>query len=267
MKPGITTFYTQEGGRRGSVRPFKNNYLRMKQNILLFLLCLGLLPAGAQKIIEKHIDFAPSGFVRMNFQISDSIRIITWKKNEVYIRSSINVNDNQNNDDYKMVFGETGNTINVSARLDLPRGACCGGKKDSSGKVIHSGGTTVNGDNDCCCCCSCHSQIFHEVYVPENADFSVETINGNITITGNTAEIRAKSISGYIDLAIAPSRKADLKMRTISGTMYSNIELTSTSRRIKQVGGGTVTAQLNGGGGKEIELETISGNIFFRKEG
>jgi hypothetical protein len=218
----------------------------MKNNILILLLCIGLLPAEAQRIVEKHIDFAPNSYVRMNFQISDSIRIITWKKNEVYVKSSINVNDNKNNDDYKMVFGESGSTINVSAKLELNR------KKDS-------------GNN--WCCCNVHSEIYHEVYVPENADFSVETINGNITITGNTAEIRAKSISGFIDLAITPQRKAELKMKTITGTMYSNIELSSTSRRIKQVGGGSVTAQLNGGGGKEIDLETISGNIFFRKEG
>ena len=215
----------------------------MKNSILVLLLCIGLLPAMAQRIVEKHIDFAPSGYVRMNFQISDSIRIITWKKNEVYIKSSINVNHNQNNDDYKMVFGETGNTINVSAKLEY------------------------KSNDSCNCCCNVHSQIMHEVYIPENADFSVETINGNIIITGNTAEIRAKSISGFIDLAITPQRKADLKMRTISGTMYSNIELNAMSRRIKQVGGGTVSAQLNGGGGKEIDLETISGNIFFRKEG
>lgn len=215
----------------------------MKNSILILLLCIGLLPAGAQRIVEKHIDFAPSGYVRMNFQISDSIRIITWKKNEVYIKSSINVNNNKNNDDYKMVFGETGNTINVSAKLEYK-------------------------NNDSCnCCCNVHSEIMHEVYIPENADFSVETINGNIIITGNTAEIRAKSISGFIDLAVAPQRKADVKMRTITGTMYSNIELNTMSRRIKQVGGGTVSAQLNGGGGKGIDLETISGNIFFRKEG
>jgi DUF4097 and DUF4098 domain-containing protein YvlB len=104
------------------------------------------------------------------------------------------------------------------------------------------------------------------VYIPENADFSVETINGNIIISGETAEIRARSISGYIDLAIPPQRKADLKMHTISGTMYTNIEL-PTSRRIKQIGGGSVNAELNGEGGKSIDLETISGNIFFRKEG
>ena len=51
----------------------------MKNSILILLLCIGLLPAGAQRIVEKHIDFAPSGYVRMNFQISDSIRII-WSK-------------------------------------------------------------------------------------------------------------------------------------------------------------------------------------------
>lgn len=227
----------------------------MKNYILIGLLWLGFLPVNAQKIVEKHLSFNKNGYVRMNFQISDSIRVITWKKDEVYIKSSINVNDNKNNDDYKINYDETGNVINVSAKLDLPKNACRG--------VVVSG----KDSNRCNCYCGCPSEIFHEVYVPENADFSVETINGNIIITGNTAEIRAKSISGFIDLAITPGRKADVKLKTITGTMYSNIELNPASRRIKQVGGGSVSARLNGGGGKDIELETISGDIFFRKEG
>lgn len=220
----------------------------MKNSLILALLCIGLIPARAQKIIEKHIAFSPKNFVSMNFQISDSIHIVTWKKDEVYIRSSIDVNDNQDNDDYKMVFDETGSTINVSAKLETEN---IRRSKRDSGK--------------CCCCCNYNTKIFHEVYIPENADFSVETINGNIIINGNTAEIRAKSISGYIDLAIAPQRKADVKMHTITGTMYSNFDL-PTSRHIKQVGGGSISAELNGGGGKLIDLETISGNIYFRKE-
>ncbi|HXB06488.1 MAG TPA: hypothetical protein VNW04_05215, partial [Puia sp.] len=219
----------------------------MKNNILIALFCIGLLPAQAQKIVEKHLNFAPNGFVSMNFQISDSIRIITWKKNEVYVKSSIDVNDNQNNDDYNMVFDETGGTINIQGKLETNK--IRRNRKDSG--------------NCCCCYCNYNSTIIHEVYIPENADFSVETINGNIIITGNTAEIRAHSISGYIDLAIAPDRKADIKMHTISGTMYSNIELKSASQSLRHVGGGSVTANLNGGG-KRIDLETISGNIFFR---
>jgi DUF4097 and DUF4098 domain-containing protein YvlB len=230
----------------------------MKNSILLALLCIGSLATRAQKIIEKHIPFSPKNFVSMNFQISDSIHIITWKKDEVYIRSSINVNDNQNNDDYKMVFDETGSTINVSAKLETETNNDVRHIKLDSGK-IHC--------DNCCCCCNYRTKIFHEVYVPENVDFSVETINGNIIIAGNTAEIRARSISGFIDLAIAPDRKADVKMHTITGTMYSNIDLLPATRHIKQVGGGSVSAELNGGGGKPIDLQTISGNIFFRKEG
>jgi DUF4097 and DUF4098 domain-containing protein YvlB len=95
----------------------------------------------------------------------------------------------------------------------------------------------------------------------------VETINGNIIISGNTAEIRAKSISGYIDLTMVPEKAAALKMRTITGTMYSNFDLGGVSRRARQVGGSTVDANLNGSGGKAIDLETISGDIFFRKQG
>ena len=221
----------------------------MKNKIFPALLCIGALTsARGQKIIHKHIPFGPKDFVAMNFQISDSIRIMTWKKDEVYIHSSIDVNDNKNNDDYQMAFEESGQMINVSAKLetdDIRRSS-----RDS-------------GDN-CCCCCNVRTHIYHVVYVPENVDFSVETINGNITIIGNTAEIRARSISGFIDLAVSPQRKADVKMHTITGTMYSNIDL-PMSRHIKQVGGGSVTAELNDGG-KPIDLETISGNIFFRKE-
>src|SRR5258707_831693 len=141
-----------------------------------------------------------------------------------------------------MVFGKTGNTNNVTAKLEY------------------------KSTDSCNCCCNVRSEIFHEVYIPENADFSVETINGNIIITGNTAEVRAKSISGYIDLAIEAGRKAEVKMRTITGTMYSNIDLKSGIQSLRHVGGGSVSANLNGGG-KRIDLETISGNIFFRKEG
>src|ERR1700678_991399 len=114
----------------------------MKNSILLALLCIGSLATRAQKIIEKHIPFSPKNFVSMNFQISDSIHIITWKKDEVCIRSSINVNDNQNNDDYKMVFDETGSTINVSAKLET-----------GNIRRLHVDSGKVRDENGCCCCC------------------------------------------------------------------------------------------------------------------
>ena len=193
------------------------NQLNMKNSLLIALVMTVVLPVRAQKIIEKHFDFSSNGFVSMNFQISDSIRIITWAKNEVYLKSTIDVNDNKNNDDYKMTFNSSGTTLNITAKLETD-GRGCGGGNDSSGKKKGNW-----------CCCSCESIIYHEIYIPENTDFSVETINGNIIISGKTAEIRAHSISGFIDLAVAPGRAAELTMKTITGTMYSNFELTSRS--------------------------------------
>lgn len=217
---------------------------------------------SAQKVIEKHMPLSANGFVSMNFQISDSIRIVMWDKNEVYVKSTIDVNDNQNNDDYKETFDESATSVNITGKLHTN----CNNYHRRK-RTADSAHRSDDDDNCCSCNCGCEANIVHEVYIPENTDFSVETINGNIVISGNTAGIRAKSISGYIDLTMAPQKPAALRMQTISGTMYSNFDLGGINGRSRQVGGRTVDAQLNGSGGKAIDLETISGDIFFRKLG
>jgi len=235
----------------------------MKYSLLIVLVLAAAIPVRTQKVIEKHFDLSSSGFVSMNFQISDSIRIITWKKNEVYVKSTINVNDNKNNDDYKETFSGSASSVDITGKLVTHCNTYHSRRKSSdSGRRSADRGS----DSDCCCNCGCETYITHEIYIPENTDFSVETINGNIVIAGNTAEIRAHTISGYIDLTMSAEKAVALRMRTISGTLYSNFDLGADDKRGgKRYGGGTVDAHLNGSGGKAIDLETISGDIFFRK--
>jgi hypothetical protein len=203
---------------------------------------------NAQKIIEKHFDYSLRKLVSLDIQIADSIRIITWNKNEVFVKASINVNDNKNNDDYKVSFEESASAISIKSKFQFEKGKnCCGN------------------DENCNCNCNCNSHITCEIFIPENAGFSVETIDGNISISGKTAQIRAHTISGFIDLSLPPNTKADLKMNTISGTMYSDFDL-GAERNLRHVGGSAINAILNGGGENNIDLETISGDIFFRKQ-
>jgi hypothetical protein len=230
----------------------------MKNSLLIVLVLAAVIPVRAQKVIEKHFDLSANGFVSMNFQISDSIRIVTWKKNEVYVKSTINVNDNKNNDDYKETFSGSATSVDITGKLVT---RC----NTYHTRKIRVDSGRLSGDSDCCCNCGCETVIYHEIYIPENTDFSVETINGNIIIVGNTAQIRAHTISGYIDLTMSPEKAVALRMRTISGTMYSNFDLGEIDHRGRRPGGGTVDTQLNGSGGKAVELETISGDIFFRK--
>ena len=203
--------------------------------LILAWFCIGSI--HAQQIIDKHIDFSGKESLTLNIQIADSINLHTWNKNEVYVKASVNINDNKDNEAYITSFDEAGNTAVVNAKF-----------KDKYFK----------GDN---CCCN-KTDIFWQVFVPEKTRFKVETINGNITIDGKTNEINAKSISGYIDLAVPSDRNADLEFSTISGTMYSNHEF-AYDKRHKGIPS-KIVEKLNSGGSL-IKLETISGDIFFRK--
>ena len=215
----------------------------MKRLLLSLLLARLFVPqAGAQKIIEKHMDFSNKDLISLNIQIADSIRILTWNKNEVYVKTSIDINDNKDNDIYQMTFDDAGSTVAVLAKI-----------KDEEGSRRR------NYNNNCCCY---ESHIYCDVYIPENANISVESSNGNITITGRTAAIRAKSISGFIDLSVDPARKADLRLNTITGTVYTDLAV-NANRSSRSVG--TKISDLVNGGGKPISLETISGDIFLRK--
>jgi hypothetical protein len=209
--------------------------------IITMLLPFITLVLSAQKVVEKHVNLSPNGSVNLNIQIADSITIRTWNKKEAYLRATVNVNDNKNNDDYKWDFDETDGNLNIKAKFEFPKGR----------------------SNDCNC--NNKTEINCVIYIPENTNLAVETINGNITISGKTAETKAKSISGFVDMLISPQQAAEVKLHTITGTMYSDFDLGAKDKNMKRVAGNTINSSLNGGGSNFIHLETISGDIYFHK--
>jgi len=212
----------------------------MKNTWLITLVCLITVSARAQTIIEKHLSFSQKSSVALNIQIADSIKIIPWDKDEVYVWASVNVNDNKDNDSYKWTFDESGNEVNVKAKF---------ADKEWPG----------NRNNNCCCVTT---DIYCEVHIPANARVSVETINGNLILSGNSKDMHIKTISGFIDLSAPSNLKADMEFKTITGTVYTNFALNIGSSH--HSGPTNFNTSLNGGG-IPIDLETISGNIYFRR--
>ncbi|MCX6253889.1 MAG: DUF4097 family beta strand repeat-containing protein [Bacteroidia bacterium] len=209
----------------------------MKSGTILIVIWLCLGSIQAQQITEKHIDFSGKESLTLNIQIADSINLHTWNKNEVFVTASVNINNNKDNEAYTTSFDESGNTVVVSGKF-----------KDKYFKE----------KNNCCNT----TDIYWQVYLPEKTDFKIETINANITIAGQTEEMSVKSISGYIDLAVPVNRKADIDFSTISGTIYSNHELALNKMH---TGVPTRIVEKLNNGGAPVKLETISGDIFFRK--
>lgn len=209
----------------------------MKTVTVLVVVWLCLAPIQAQQIIEKHINFSGKESVSLIIQFADSINILTWNKNEVYVKASVNINENKDNEAYETSFDESGKAVAVNATFRE---------------------NYFKGKNNCCN----ESDIFWQIYIPEKTRFSVESINANITITGQTIEMKVKSISGYIDLAVPSGKQADVEFSTISGRMYSN-HILALNRQHNGIPS-KINDKLNNGG-PPIKLETISGDIYFRK--
>ncbi len=205
-------------------------------SVILIWLCFA--PVKAQQIMEKTIGFNGKNRLTLNIQISDSIDIQTWAKNEVYIYSSVNINENKDNNAYETKIDESGSTLKIDA----------GFKKDY-----------FKGKKNCCN----ESVIYWKIIIPEKTAFGLETINGDVTIKGSTGEMHVKSISGFIDLSLPADRKADLELSTISGTIYSNQNLSFEKK--KATGLPVKISDRMNQGGPLVKLETISGDIFFRK--
>lgn len=210
----------------------------MKFSYLLLLLCLVAKTGHTQKIIEKRIAANSQKAIEIDLNIADSINIFTWNRNEFFAKGSININNNKDNERYITSFNET------------------------PGKIIVEGKIKEQYSSNDTCRCSLKTNINWNIYIPENAAIKVETINGNIIITGKTGVINAYSISGYVDLETDQRRKANFHLSTITGTVYTNLPIISEDKvKYSQT---AISATYNGGG-DEIKLKTISGDIYVRK--
>ena len=96
-----------------------------------------------------------------------------------------------------------------------------------------------------------------------------KTTSGDITVKFvNPNQDKPSSIvntSGFIDVTMPAGSKANLKLRTISGEIYSDLDLQTPDSDFKHHYGSNIDGRLNGGG-VEIDLHAISGNIYLRKK-
>jgi hypothetical protein len=95
--------------------------------------------------------------------------------------------------------------------------------------------------------------------------------SGNITVRyANVRQEKPSSISnisGFIDVAMPANAKANLRLKSITGEIYTDFDLGLKKGQddLQRVGGGNTIEGATNGGGVDINLKTISSDIFVRK--
>lgn len=212
------------------------------------------------KTVERTLAVPASNRVELNLKFGEDIKISAWNKKEAYIKVTYEINSGKLNEALLLNFESDNTSARVNVDLDKElsksgQAADCPDNKYSQYNV------SKDGTSNFLC-----AKINYEVFLPANADLKVETINGNIEIRGLTGPVQAKSISGFVDMNWAPNKGAAVALKTITGEVYSDLNIDLEGKKQKAPVVGYELKGNVGGGGLAIKLESISNDIYFRKK-
>ncbi|HEV9035228.1 MAG TPA: DUF4097 family beta strand repeat-containing protein [Puia sp.] len=111
----------------------------------------------------------------------------------------------------------------------------------------------------------CHDVTLKNVTGP----LVISTISGNVSVVfteiNKDKPISIASVSGEVDVTMPAKAGFNLEMGTISGNMYSDFDIPSAKQGdMERVGGSNIHTKLNGGG-IDLRLHSVSGNVYLRK--
>jgi hypothetical protein len=223
----------------------------MKHLINLLLLCLAI-PAAAQysiRTIENTYELPAGKRVDLNLKFAEMVMVGTWEGAGINLKTIIKRSDPDMDEIHQMTVQRTGDALRIETDYKMDESVWqdyrCWSCDESSAEKN----------------CICFS-VSYEIQLPADADLRLETISGDLEINGLRGPLRAKSISGFVDVSLSPRAASDLRFKSVTGEIYTDFDIqldensTAYSKRLN--------TRLNGGG-PLISLETVSGDIFFRK--
>lgn len=227
----------------------------------LLLLCFLFLNSGllAQKVVKKNIPYKVGQQIQLELPIGETIRLSGWDKNEVALVATVNINSNTLNDAYVLEIDESESAIQVEASFNEEM--LKNGKESDCPDNYSSFSNDIDGEHTTVC-----TQIVYELKIPRGADVKLETINANVEAEGLKGDNQIKSISGFIDFSWPAQQEADLRLQSVTGELYTDLDFDILNKEEDPPMVGYELKGKKGGGGPLLELETISSNIYLRKQ-
>lgn len=222
-------------------------------SLILCLCFLGTsLAQQQQKIEEQSYDWSSSKSAEINLKFASNIKVTSWDKNELVLKTIITYGEEKLLGLHQMKVTDTRNILTITSDYS----------KAFSQKNDYNCWSCDPQENNRKNKCRCFKLAF-ELILPKGADVSLKTIAGNLELAELKGPLKAKTISGFIDLGLASSAATALNFKSVTGEIYTDfdISLDKNSTAFSKL----LNTSINGGG-PLIALETVSGDIFLRKK-
>jgi len=220
-------------------------------SLLVLISCLVL---QAQDVEEMTLPWKSGQKINLNLKFGERINIEAWDKKEVYVKAEVTINGGMLNHAHVMDSIITDQSITIDADLDkdvVGKNFWCDCDKQGASRY-----NIQNKENHKWVC----TEIYYTVYLPAGADMELETISGDVKIMNMKGAIEAESVSGTVDVIIAQGFKADVRLKSVMGRVTSNPDLATEYEGLKPMLARKLDGKLNGGG-KNIHLESVTGNV------
>ena len=96
---------------------------------------------------------------------------------------------------------------------------------------------------------------------------NVRSVSGDVKLNQvNGSAIEATSVSGDVDLTWPPAKGAELSLKSVTGEVYADPAVSFTNLKQRSYVGYQLHGSYGAGGGPLVKLESVSGDVFFRKQ-
>jgi len=232
------------------------------KKILYSLMILVFVSGGiyAQRNVKLQESINKGQKLFIELTIADDIKVRNWSGNEVKINGTVNIDNNKYNDEFEFVVERSSGKLIIETNY-----------KDLN-KLIRKDKEKDKGYEMKC---------NFEVLIPENITIGLSTVNGNIDmdgdygnvmlnsvsgnveLTGNYLDVDMNSVSGEVDITVSSNIKADFQITTVTGDVFSDLDFEKPKSK-KWMVGHNINESYNGGG-KDIKLVTVTGDLYVRK--
>ncbi|WP_447641404.1 MULTISPECIES: hypothetical protein [Chitinophagaceae] len=235
------------------------------------LLCLILMGTTgiliAQRVVEKTYSVTKDQPVLLKFDFP-KIKLSCWDKDEVYIKASVNINDNKQNDKFQLVDKTEGGQLTVSDTIDFKHIESVyyvevdGVKKRFESKAdfdnykeLHKDEkyASYNVTNDV--------DILIEIILPRKDYIKVKSKFGLVEIGDYNAPLTVETEFGKIVAKLKETNVGKITLTNHFGKIYSDFDLKPTQKEDRNFYT-SITAEP--GKGPTYSLTSKFGNIYLR---
>lgn len=194
------------------------------QGLVLTLALATPALASVREDFERTVPFDPGGSFRLE-NANGTIDIETWNESNVKIEAEKRARNEDALADIEISVEGSGDSVEVSTIHHR--------KRDQG-------------------------QVDYHIYLPAEAQVSVRTANGGVTVTGIRGRVRAHSVNGSVTVE---DISGDIEAETVNGAIRASYDRVADGSQRFSTTNGSIRLYLPSDAGGRLDAETVNGSI------